>query len=86
MGQTALSSARNGHASELPHLHRFERLALMNPVAEIGWGANAQLAEVAVQASPEGRTVLSKAWNRPKVGDPQFQHPAMGAARSAAPP
>eukprot|EP00969_Alexandrium_andersonii_P355037 15443519-Alexandrium_andersonii.AAC.1 len=46
-------------------------------------GVDAQLDEAWVSASPKGRAVLSKAWNSPKVGDPAFRLPALGAPREA---
>eukprot|EP00969_Alexandrium_andersonii_P203771 9003926-Alexandrium_andersonii.AAC.1 len=38
----------------------------ISPMTKIGWGANAQLDEAAVYASPKDRTVLAEACNPPK--------------------
>eukprot|EP00969_Alexandrium_andersonii_P357910 15449849-Alexandrium_andersonii.AAC.1 len=61
-------------------------MALNGPLDKTWLGANAQPDEAAAEAAPKGRTVLSKARNLPKVGDPP-QVSAIspgGAARSAA--
>eukprot|EP00969_Alexandrium_andersonii_P047907 2102631-Alexandrium_andersonii.AAC.1 len=48
-------------------------LRAARPVAKLGSGVIAQLDDAAARASPNGRAVLSRAGNPPRVGDPGLQ-------------